>query len=353
MSKALRARATGRALPSACLAALAITVLLLTSGCAVVQTSLRTNTAELPDSWSQAVDWLTPSSTRDAATLARWRHGVGAPVAWTHPAAPASPADKVMVVSWNVATGRGDVARLLDTLAGRRPIVLMLQEAYRSGSAVPSALDLTASFAGRLGGVRVSGADTDVESLASVFGLSLFYVPSMRNGGISSDEDRGNAILSNLPLTDLQAVELPFERQRRVAVAATVSGTDGQGRPWKLRVVSAHLDGLSSARSIWLGGEFSRARQARALRDAVRSDDAVVLGGDFNTWFAFSEPAFVETLVEFPDTTLTDRRATFGGILRLDHLFFDLEPGWRAAFARAETTFGSDHYPLVGTIHLR
>ncbi len=64
-----------------------------------------------------------------------------------------------------------------------------------------------------------------IEPIATALGLSLFYVPSMRNGGANSREDRGNAILSNLPLTDLAAYELPFERQRRVALAATIAGT--------------------------------------------------------------------------------------------------------------------------------
>ena len=51
----------------------------------------------------------------------------------------------------------------------------------------------------------------------------------MRNGRPpQTDEDRGNAILSTEPLADLTAIELPFEQQRRVAVAATLRSRHGR-----------------------------------------------------------------------------------------------------------------------------
>jgi hypothetical protein len=49
---------------------------------------------------------------------------------------------------------------------------------------------------------------------------------------------------------------------------------------------------------------------------------------------------------------VTDRRATFRGLLRLDHLFFRLADGWHGRFVRANERFESDHYPLIGTIQL-
>jgi endonuclease/exonuclease/phosphatase family metal-dependent hydrolase len=231
--------------------------------------------------------------------------------------------------------------------------VLLLQDAFRSGAGVPVPMNPGAFFAGRLGGPRSAEEPHDVESLAAAYGFHAYYVPSMRNWGPLSDEDRGNAILSTLPLSDLIAIELPFERQRRVAVAATVSGLDAGGRPWRLRVVSAHFDNLASVKYGWLGGEYGRARQARALREAIAGDGPTVLGGDFNTWFGFTEPAFVETLAAFPDTHIVDRRATFGRLLRLDHLFFRLDDGWEAEFSRGDHRFGSDHFPLIGAVRLR
>ena len=40
-------------------------------------------------------------------------------------------------------------------------------------------------------------------------------------------------------------------------------------------------------------------------------------------------------------------------MLRLDHAFFRLGPGWHAEFRRADSRFGSDHYPLVGSLRFR
>jgi endonuclease/exonuclease/phosphatase family metal-dependent hydrolase len=230
--------------------------------------------------------------------------------------------------------------------------VFLLQEAYRGGPEVPAALDGDATFASLIRGLRKDGQREEIESIASSLGLHAYYVPSMRNGGpLTSDEDRGNAILSTVPLTDLAAIELPFERQRRVAVAATVSGTTESGEPWRLRVVSAHLDNMVGARRLWIaGGELGRARQTRGLLAALGSEAPLVLGADLNTWFGFRDRAYTEAARAFPGTLVSDRRATFRGLLRLDHLFFRLQDGWKAGFSRADDRYDSDHYPLIGTI---
>jgi endonuclease/exonuclease/phosphatase family metal-dependent hydrolase len=352
LSKAFRPRACGWALPSACLTALVAAFAAFTTGCATSHTVVQRHMAEREPEWPASIAWLTPTVPADEALLARWRVGVGAPVHHTAGFVGATPADEITVVSWNIATGAGDVRALVETLPCDRPLVLLLQEAFRSGEAVPVPMQPGAFFAGRLGGPRSTDELDDIESLAAELGLHAYYVPSMRNGGPRSDEDRGNAILSTLPLTNLLAVELPFERQRRVAVAATVSGVGTNGAPWQIRVVSAHLDTLASVKYGWLGGEFGRTRQARALREAIEWDGPIVLAGDFNTWFGFNEPAFVETLAAFPDTRITDRRATFGRLLRLDHLFFRLDEGWDADFRRGDSRFGSDHFPLIGSVRL-
>ncbi len=244
--------------------------------------------------------------------------------------------------------------RLVRALPRDRPVVLLLQEVYRGGPEVPRSLAREAAFAGHLPGASARPGAHEVEAVAAELGLAVYYVPSMRNGRPAvSDEDRGNAILSNLPLSDLTAIELPFERQRRVAIAATIAGTTSAGVPWRVRVVNAHLDNLAGARHGWLGGEYGRARQARGLVALLRDGVPTILGGDFNTWLGASEQAYIETAEAFPDTRATDTRATFRGLLRLDHVFLRLAPGWRAEFRRADDRFGSDHYPLVGTLRFR
>lgn len=267
-----------------------------------------------------------------------------------------SSSNKLIVVNWNMHVGGGDFHRLFSDVrrqAGSAvPVVFLLQEAYRSGPEVPTVLDREATFASLIRGLRKDGRREEIESVASSLGLHAYYIPSMRNGGpLTSDEDRGNAILSTVPLGDLAAIELPFERQRRVAVAATVRGTTEAGRPWHVRVVSAHLDNTVGARRLWIaGGESARTRQARGLLAALRDQTPLVLGADLNTWFGFSDRAYEETANAFPQTRVNDRRATFRGMLRLDHLFFRLEDGWRATFRRADDRYDSDHYPLIGTI---
>jgi endonuclease/exonuclease/phosphatase family metal-dependent hydrolase len=298
------------------------------------------------------VSWLSPTLSRDGAALARWRAAVGSPVIKLDLSTRehSSGVDAVTVVSWNVALDEGNVVRLVRDLQQHdpgRPIVLLLQEAFRSGDDVPGALKHLA-FASHLGR---SNHEREVDDVARALGFALYYVPSMRNG--PGAEDRGNAVLSSLPLSDLTAIELPFENQRRVAVAATIHGETTSGEAWTLRLASVHLDNLVGARNGWIATEYGRARQARGLREALDGKEPLILAGDFNTWFGFSDLAYVETARAFPQTHVSDRRKTFRGLLRLDHVFYRLGAGWSADVRRGESALGSDHYPLITTIALR
>lgn len=324
---------------------------------AFVSTACVGGHALTPSSFAPAsVAWLGPAMSRDSARLARWRASVGPPVV-THHESRAASADEVILVSWNTALGAGDVRGMVRALRARSQaaLVLLLQEVYRGGPEVPHVLGPGASFARRLGAPDPTGRRDEVETIAADLGLSVFYVPSMRNGAPKvSDEDRGNAILTDLSFTDLSAIELPFERQRRVAVAATINGVAG-GVPWSLRVVSAHLDNVTTGpKRVWfVGSEYARVRQARGLLGALEGDGPMVLGGDFNTWFGFADLTYVETARAFPGMIVTDRRPTFRGLLRLDHLFFRLPAGWQAQFSRGDSSYGSDHRPLIATIRVR
>lgn len=331
--------------------ALAISV---SYGCAAGGHTLirRPVTDEVPIS---ALSWFGPQVHEDLSSLVRWRRSVGPPVV-VHAERPAVRSDRLIIVNWNLHVGGGDIARLFSDLRQQEgndaPVVFLLQEAYRDGPEVPSVLGPDDTFASLIRGLRRDGGRDEIEAVAAALGLHGYYVPSMRNGGpFTSNEDRGNAILSTVPLTDLTAIELPFERQRRVAIAATVKGETAAGTPWRLRVVSAHLDNMIGARRLWIAGsELGRARQARGLVTALNDESPLVLGADLNTWFGFRDRAYRETSRAFPQTRVTDRRATFRGVLRLDHLFFRLRDGWTAGFHRADHRYDSDHYPLVGTI---
>jgi endonuclease/exonuclease/phosphatase family metal-dependent hydrolase len=175
----------------------------------------------------------------------------------------------------------------------------------------------------------------------------------MRNGGGGQPpEDRGNAILSTLPLRDPWALELPLERERRVVVAARVdfgAGDDG------LRLVSAHLDNRSSWQRALRSLGRGRTRQARWLARAFHGEPAVILGGDFNTWLRGGDAEALALLREsFPLPDAQPRRPTlvtrFSRDREVDHLFFRLPAGWTAGYRVAEARYGSDHRPLLGNL---
>jgi endonuclease/exonuclease/phosphatase family metal-dependent hydrolase len=323
-------------------------------GCAGPATIAHFEMGQL-DGPAAAIRWMAPELAADRSSLGNWRLSVGPPVVVPGEIAPDEISDRLVVVNWNMHVGGGDLAGLLTEVRrrhGSAPVVFLLQEAYREGPEVPVRLTAQANFASMIRSLRPDGSREEIEAVARRLDLHAYYVPSMRNGAPSaSAEDRGNAILSTLPLTELSAIELPFERQRRVAVAAAVAGISSAGTAWKVRVVSAHLDNMVGARRLWIaGGEFGRTRQARGLVSALQGGEALVLGADLNSWFGFDDGAYRAAAAAFPGTTVTDRRATFRGMLRLDHLFFRLGEGWRARFARADDAFGSDHYPLIGEI---
>ena len=306
-----------------------------------------------------AIAWLGPDQTADRTSLHSWRQSVGPPVVFASDAVASAPADRLVIVNWNMHVGGGDFERLARDVRRQAgadvPVVFLIQEAYRDGPEVPAELAGTASFASLIRSLRPDGSREEIEIVARRLGLHAYYVPSMRNGGPgTSAEDRGNAILSSMPLGELGAIELPFERQRRVAVAATVTGATRTGSSWRLRLVSAHLDNMVGARRLWIaGGEFGRTRQARGLVSALADEKTLVLGGDLNTWFGFRDAAYRTAAAAFPQTRVSDRRATFHGVLRLDHLFFRLDAGWTAEFRRADDAYGSDHFPLIGEIRFQ
>jgi endonuclease/exonuclease/phosphatase family metal-dependent hydrolase len=312
---------------------------------------------------------LTPHEDDERLRLEQWRRNVGAPVALDLTTAPApgnDPAARCLVVlSWNVWIGRG---RLLDLVSRIRsgdfapqgaepdtPLVVLAQEVYRSDTTIP--LDSTGP-AGRML-VAQLGQQEDIVETARALGMNLRYAPSMRNGAMRSD--RGNAILSTLPLGDAEALELPLVLQRRVAVSARV-----RVGGLSLRVVSAHLDPRGPPGHRWLGAA-GRALQARHLLSSLR-DDTVILGADLNlgrgryerAWRVLREAGFSFGI---PPSSPTWRH-TFHALPRLvlDYLLVR-DPSGAVERARVHRldehprdrgplVFGSDHHPLLGRIDL-
>jgi endonuclease/exonuclease/phosphatase family metal-dependent hydrolase len=309
--------------------------------------------------------WWSAASRRDRDDLARWCETVG-PVLFEPARAldEAPPRDSLVVVSWNIHVGSGDVDGLVRSLragefTGGTPVhtfVLLLQEAYRRDDVIPVRLKSEYTVPSRIAARR--GRGPDVSHLWRDDGLALLYAPSMRNGVTDLDrEDRGNAIASTLALRQPVVLELPLERQRRVVAVAIVQGRTTHGEPWMVRLADVHLD---TALALMRGGpSAARQRQAEALVTALaatapKTDHlTTIVAGDFNTLFGSREPAIAYLRRAFPDGPAPPDATTFSGPLgfraTLDHVFV---AGRAAAVQvrRLPSRFGSDHYPLLTTI---
>ena len=298
------------------------------------------------------VRWEFTESQNERQESDRWCAGVGSPLI-APGAATAEVADtSLLVATWNTHVGAGDLTNFVsDVRSGRftegravSDFVLLLQEVHRRGGNVPLRLPEGAKAAHAVRHGSPDHPDADIGTAAGDLGLSLFYIPSMRNGADTS-EDRGNAIVSTLPLDDYEGIELPLERQRRVALAATVHAQVNQSS-LRLRVVSAHLSN-AVGHHLWIFSGFGRARQARALAK-VLTERPIVVGGDFNTWFGSWDRAYRE-LARALNTPPGDHHPTFW-LLRLDQFFVCLPHGWQVTVRRADHRYGSDHYPLIARI---
>ena len=308
-----------------------------------------------PISWHQG-------SASDAAELDRWCRAVGPPILMASPAvAPQlSPPslDELAVVTWNAHLAEGRLEELVRSLrsgaltSGRavNHFVLLIQETYRRGADVPAFPDHARTAFGIL---PRDPYGPDARATARSLGLSLWYVPSMRNGREMS-EDRGSAIFSTEPLLDLRALELPLARQRRVTVGASIKVRTKSGVE-QLLLLSAHLDPVSSPRSLWIF-QNPRDGQVRSILELLATPPftqpagtvGVVLGGDFNTVRGGDGESAYDQARQWSTSLASEDRRRTHLMGRLDYLFFRLAGGWQARARRLDERFGSDHYPVLG-----
>jgi endonuclease/exonuclease/phosphatase family metal-dependent hydrolase len=320
-------------------------------------------TTPSPDPLAGPVIW-TSFPSAEPSTPVDWCNAVGPAYQFRAGSRSSEEVDSLVVATWNVHVGGGDVVSFVadlrsGALTGKaeNAFVLLLQEAHRAGADVPFSESRLTS---RIAASPPSGERLDIAELARRLDLHAFYVPSMPNGRTRPEgpvpEDRGNAVLSTLPLREFEAIELPFEAQRRVAAVATISGINGEGKPWSLRIASGHLDTRSRGARILKTLGAGRARQAHALAQSI-TGEAVAVGADLNTWnLGFLEGALDLLRDRFPDTrTVTE--PTFMALdlipRRLDHLLLRLPGTFTASVRRVDDQYGSDHYPILGLITLK
>lgn len=303
----------------------------------------------------------------DDPRLVGWRENVGAPVAldartaWPASARPAM----LTVLSWNLWVGRGRLVEVVNRIragayaalgvAAGAPLVVLVQEAFRSDASIPPQSN---GWAPRDVIARPEHHE-DIVDIARRLGLYLRYAPSMRNGADRSD--RGNAILASLPLCDARGLELPLVLQRRVAVAATLEL--GSRR---VLLVSAHLDPRGPPDHRWLGAA-GRALQTQHLLEAC-DDHLILLGADLNlgrgrserTWRLLSQAGFTFGV----PATLPTWRHTYHALPRLVLDYLLIRDRHRTVDSatvhrldedrrdRGRTVFGSDHHPLLAPVEL-
>lgn len=288
--------------------------------------------------------------TADRERLDRWCPGVSAAFVASAEAV-VDPSDSLLVVTWNVHIGKAAIPSMLDFIrratTSEQPFVLLLQETYSRRSVpgdVPKCLP---------DGGKTAGPMEAIEAVSR--GLSVLYVPSMRNDGTvgGGASDRGNAILTNLPLRDPAAVELPYELQRRVAASAIVEWRTRDSIVIELPIVSAHLDvhGRRPFPIVNLLNAHGRSRQLEGLLRVLPDTGPALIGGDFNTAFGRFEPLRELLQKAYPDPVRPTASRTHASGFRLDHLRVRAAEGWFVCTGVLPGgTRGSDHFPVFGWI---
>jgi len=281
---------------------------------------------------------------------------------------PSPVTDSLVVATWNVHVGGGDLpAFVSDLRAGRltdgfvpAAFVILLQEVHRQDGGDPRLSPLRPAAGKSSGGLHFQppgGPRLDILQVAHAVGLHLAYAPAIPNGRASRDaplEDRGVAILSSHALQDVRVLELPRERQRRVALSGELSGRTRSGAPWSYQLASAHLENRTEWDRFLDSFGASRGRQARVLARSMGEGPAIV-GGDLNTWApSFMEPALGILREAFPDSPELDAPTFRAGRVgrRLDHLLIRHPDSVRSWAEVVGHRYGSDHHPVIGIVEL-
>ena len=313
---------------------------------------------------STPLRWSLRDDPAERSALDAWCEGVGPAVFLPAGDTEVPVADSIAIVNWNAHIGSGDLDGLIDDLRSGaltgQPVtefVLLLQESHRAGRDVPARIPSWAAAATNPPDPDRPGR-ADITDVARRHGLWLLYVPSMRSGRDAGDvpEDRGNAILSTQPLESPAAVELPWERQRRVAISASIELRTRDGRSTELRLVSAHLDNRSRLGRIARSFGIGRLRQAEALAAFIDDGRPTAMGADLNTWLSghLADAArILRRALPLPGVLPERPTATLPGPLpdqKLDYLMFALPSGWTAGYRVLDDEYGSDHHPLLGWV---
>ncbi|NNE95002.1 MAG: endonuclease [Acidimicrobiales bacterium] len=226
--------------------------------------------------------------------------------------------DALTLVSWNLHYGVDpdagvDLEEIARSIEEHNPAVVTLQEVSR-------------------GWVLGGGADM-ATWLAQRLEMDVVYAPA-------ADRQMGNAVLTNLPVTNTIAIELPYGQgpQERSAISVDIARPGGF-----LRVVSVHLQNPR---------DFTETRldQIERLLQTHSNSPVIIIAGDFNAqpgWpeiDAMTGPGLISAQdVSGDPTALTD--PSTNPEKRIDWVF-----GRGVTFLNTEVladALSSDHLPLV------
>jgi len=248
------------------------------------------------------------------------------------PAAVAAASRQLRVLCYNIHYGQGmdgvyDIPRLAEVIKAVQPDIVALQEC-----------DV---------GVRRSGRVHQVIELGKLTGLAARFGPTQHyEGGLF-----GNAILTNLPILDVQIHPLPYTEATpelvtypRGAIAVTVTAPDGE----PLRLVSTHFQHNVPE---------DRVAEARALNalfadpgDSVRA----ILAGDINATpdsepVAILEECWTNVIEDPPAPTIPVVNPT----RRIDYIFYRSAEAFRVVETRViPEEMASDHLPVFAVLEL-
>jgi endonuclease/exonuclease/phosphatase family metal-dependent hydrolase len=349
----------------------AVSFLLLFFAFASSADSVPQSKSPQPGTAASSIEWVRPSDAADRSAHASWRKAVGPPLVLEipEPRQGAKRQDSLVIASWNTHVGGGDLnAFIRDLRSGKltsgAPIhgfVLLLQEVFRAGPAVPISILPDVPTGSFLSFTPPSGERVDIVNIALQHGLYLFYAPLMRNGRPEESdrpEDRGNAVLSTIPLSSFTIVELPHIRQRRLAIGANISGETTGGSSWTIRVVSVHLENRAKWSEVFHSFGRARLRQVKALVKPCSTATPTIVGGDFNTWSGESDEPAIRYMEQFFDRPASSDFGTVKPLFlfperMVDYLFYRTSKGWTGNYQRVDDMYGSDHYPLLGRVQIR
>lgn len=250
----------------------------------------------------------------------------------TLPAQETAGKTSLRILCYNIHYGQGndgvyDLERLAEVIKAVKPDLVALQE-----------VDVM---------VRRSNKVHQASKLGELCGLKTFYGPTQHyEGGLY-----GNAILTNLPVSDVLIHPLPYTDATpelttypRAAIAVTVTAPDGK----PLRFISTHFQH---------NVETDRVNQAHAINElfAADGDDLrTILAGDMNA-IPGSEPVQVletkwqNAIDEAAAPTVPSQNPTS----RIDYIFYRSKAQFRVEETKViDEAMASDHRPVFAVLTL-